>query len=85
MSTIQDRIKQRFYELEQQGDAISLQQSQNGSFLYVDNREFFAWASSVWHLLKNVFGTDSPHYEAFSAEVASIGKGDVWEEFLINA
>jgi hypothetical protein len=71
---LSEQISRRFQELANEAVAVPLTQSSIGGD-YADTEAFHRWASSAIHLIKAVFGEESPHYrnvsKAYGASVAS--------------
>ena len=78
-----DQIKERFAQLERQGNGISFQPGDRGDYRYADARSFFSWQSSALSLVREVFGSTSPHYERFDAVVKLIG-GNLVNERMVE-
>ena len=81
MSTIPGSVIHRFEQLANQGASVPLR-GNDPRQRWAENQEFYAWSSSALHLLHNVFGKDSPHYERLQAEVMRIQGSYVGEDHL---
>jgi HEPN domain-containing protein len=72
---IDEKIKQRFRELDDKTKELSLQ----------DKPRFFAWATSVSSLTKIVFGEHSPQYEYFESECRKIRDNPAYYSYGFQA
>ena len=83
MSAVQDRVTQRFAELETQCRAIRLvSRGDDGEGLHAPPEQFYAWASSALNAIQGVFGRESPHTQRFEEEMKSISNNFVWDRKL---
>ena len=82
MSIAQDRVIQRFAELEMQCRAIRLVGRGDESSPHAPPEQFYAWATSALHAIQGVFGKESPHYQRFEQEMKSISNNYVWDRKL---
>ena len=83
MSNVQDRVIQRFAELEAQCRAIRLVgRGGDGETSHAQPEQFYAWATSALNAIQGVFGKESPHYQRFEQEMKSISNNFVWDRKL---
>ncbi len=79
MSNVPEAIVRRFRELEAQSRTIPLRPT-HASDPAADPEQFYAWASSAASAIQGTFGTESPHYRSFQAEMATIQNNYVWSK-----
>ncbi|MDO8355033.1 MAG: hypothetical protein Q7U76_01410 [Nitrospirota bacterium] len=80
MSIVQDRVIQRFADLEVQCRAIPLiNRNEENLTSYAQPEQFYAWATSALNAIQGVFGKESSHSERFELEMKSISNNFVWE------
>ena len=63
-SSINELIKRRFAELNEEISGLKIVQANSG-FKHVEPEKWQKWTTSVLGLLQQVFGTDSPHFKNF--------------------
>jgi hypothetical protein len=79
MSHTQEKIKVRFDELADIASRIPYAGRESRS---AEAQPFYTWAASVLNLFHGVFGTQSPHYLRFNAEMSVISNNYVSERQL---
>ena len=76
-----DTFSRRFKELEEKSNSLPLHKSSRPSGrTFAAPGDFEEWATSAQHLIKAVFGEDSPHYINFSEAFLVAVKHSGWAE-----
>lgn len=76
MPKIRDSVVARFAGLKIQAQQIPYRGSESQ---HASAQEFYAWATSALNAIRGVFGTNSPHYSRFEAEMLKISNNYVSE------